>query len=392
MRVLTFTTLYPNAQRPSHGIFVENRITHLAASGGATIQVVAPIPYVPDLGIIPPTYRVLAQVPRREVRRGLDVHHPRYLLLPKVSMLVAPFSLYLAARSCLAAIKQSGYQFDLIDAHYFYPDGVAAVLLGRDFDKPVTITARGSDINLIPQHSLPRQMIQWAAGQAAGLITVSGALKDALINLGASADKIRVLRNGVDLESFRPIEREQARLRLGFTCTTLITVGNLVPLKNHDLVIRSLIGMPEVQLGIVGDGPEESNLRRLASDLGVSHRVKFFGRLPHTSLPEIYGAADFLILPSSREGWANVLLECMACGTPVIGSNVGGTPEVVATPRVGALLENLTPEAITQVVRRLLAQRLDRHAVRSYAEGFSWDDTTRGQLELFATILNGHPS
>jgi glycosyltransferase involved in cell wall biosynthesis len=163
-------------------------------------------------------------------------------------------------------------------------------------------------------------------------------------------------------------------------------------LKNHDLVIRSLIGMPEVQLGIVGDGPEESNLRRLASDLGVSHRVKFFGRLPHTSLPEIYGAADFLILPSSREGWANVLLECMACGTPVIGSNVGGTPEVVATPRVGALLENLTPEAITQVVRRLLAQRLDRHAVRSYAEGFSWDDTTRGQLELFATILNGHPS
>ena len=106
---------------------------------------------------------------------------------------------------------RDGLEFDLIDAHYFYPNGVATVRMAQDFGKPVTVTARGTDLNLIPQYPAPRQKIVWAANQASGIITVCQALRDELIKLNVAADKVRVLRNGVDLEVFQPIDRGKAR-------------------------------------------------------------------------------------------------------------------------------------------------------------------------------------
>jgi glycosyltransferase involved in cell wall biosynthesis len=387
MKLLTFTTLYPNAQQPAHGVFVENRLTHLFSSGQIALKVVAPVAYVPAIPGLNARYSQLRRIPYFEERQGIQIHHPRYFLLPKVSMIAAPLSLYIAGKQCISEILRNGYDFDLIDAHYFYPDGVAAALLGRHFRKPVIITARGTDINLIPQHRLPRAMIRWAAGQADGSITVCQALKDAMVELGAAPDKITVLRNGVDLAAFRPVERDRARADLGFRGTTLLSVGHLIPRKGHDLVIRALALLPDHRLAIVGEGPEDTNLRALAQETGVAERVQFLGRLPHQSLPKVYGAADMLVLASSREGWANVLLEAMACGTPVVASNVWGTPEVVATPAVGELLDDLTPDAIARAVNRLQARRPNRQAVRAYAEGFSWDATTAGQISLFRSIL-----
>lgn len=387
MRLLTFTTLYPNLNRPSHGIFVETRRAQLVASGQVTARVMAPVPYVPDLTFLPDHYRRFCGVPEREERGGIVVDHPRYFLLPKLSMLAAPVSLYLAARRQLSALLRDGYEFDIIDAHYFYPDGVAAVLLGRYFGKPVIVTARGSDINVLAQYRLPRRMIRWAAAKADGIIAVSRALEQSLLALGAPADKIRVLRNGVDLRAFRPGDRAAARARFGVDGPLLLSVGNLVPLKGHDIAIQALMSLPGIHLAIVGDGPEEVRLRALAERYGVSQRVRFLGRLPQTALPELYVAADVLLLLSSSEGWPNVLLEAMACGTPAIGTRVGGIPEIIATPAAGELVDQRTPTAVVEAVNRLLARQWDRAAVRAYAEGFSWDATTRGQLDLFTEIL-----
>ena len=369
IRLLTFTTLYPNANQPSHGIFVENRLTQLIASRQATVQVVAPVAYVPNWAMLPDRYRTLSRVPDREERRGITIHHPRYLLLPKVSMLAAPFSLYIAARRSLRALLRNGYDFEIIDAHYFYPDGVAAVLLGRYFGKPVTVTARGSDINFIARDRLPRRMIRWACTNADAIAAVSQALKDALVALGASPDKIRVLRNGVDLVKFQEGDREAARRHIGVNEITLLSVGNLVPLKGHDLAIRALALLDNASLIIVGDGPEAGKLHSLAETLAVAHRVRFLGRLPHDELPELYGAADVLLLLSSSEGWPNVLLEAMACGTPVVATDVGGTREVVATSANGAIVTDRDPVAIAQAITRTLRRGTNRSAVRAYAEG-----------------------
>lgn len=386
-RILVFSTLYPNAAVPQHGVFVENRLRHLLSGGQVTADVVAPSPWFPASNAAFGTYARLAKVPRREIRHGIDVSHPRFLALPKVGMTVAPALLYAGARSALRRLQRQGRDFDLIDAHYFYPDGVAAVLLGREFGKPVCITARGTDLSLIPDHALPRRMIVWAAEKAAGLVTVCQALKDRLVELGVSADRIRVLRNGVDLAQFRPLDRQTERRRLGVDGTTVVSVGSLIERKGHHLVIEAIKTLPDVTFLIAGEGPERAALEALAKRLQVSGRVRFLGQIPHDQLAGLYSAADVSVLASSREGWANVLLESLACGTPVVATNIWGTPEVIAVPEAGALVPERTAPAIAGALRGLLAALPDRAATRAYAERFSWDATAQGQLDLFREIL-----
>ena len=387
IKILTFSTLFPNAARPNHGVFVETRLRHLVASGEVSARVLAPVPWFPSTHPRFGEYARFARAPRAEVRFGLQVDHPRYFLPPKVGMNIAPMLLALSAKRVIQRMLEAGEDFDLIDAHYFYPDGVAAVLLGQWFNKPVVITARGTDINLIPQHTVPRKMILWAARHAAGVITVCQTLKDAIVALGIPPERIVVLRNGVDLNLFQPVEREAERARFNLSRHTLLSAGNLVPVKGHDLIIRALPALPDIDLLIAGEGPDKAMLTTLAAELGVADRVRLIGAMPQAELRRYYGAVDALVLASSREGWANVLLEAMACGTPVIASNVGGTPEVVATPEAGVLMKARTPEAIATSVNALFANYPEHSATRRYAEQFSWDDTTAGQLKLFRAIL-----
>ncbi|HJV76317.1 MAG TPA: glycosyltransferase family 4 protein [Noviherbaspirillum sp.] len=387
MKVLTFSTLFPSSERPGHGIFVETRLRHLVASGQIQSRVVAPVPWFPFRNRRFGQYASFARTPIDETRGGLRVLHPRYPLLPKIGMTAAPFLLAHAVKPALQRLIDEGFDFDLIDAHYFYPDGVAAVLLGRHFNKPVVITARGSDITLLPRYHLPRKMIEWAAARASGIITVCHALKEEISRIGIAADRIKPLRNGVDLQLFHPGDRECIRNSLGVTGFTLLSTGNLVPLKGHDLVISSLPLLKDVRLLIAGSGPEKHNLVNLARQLQVTDRVTFLGTLPQPELKNYYCAADALVLASSREGWANVLLEAMACGTPVAASRVWGTPEVVTAPEAGVLMEVRSVKGIAQAVRSLQSNYPDRAATRRYAERFSWDETTAGQIELFHKIL-----
>jgi glycosyltransferase involved in cell wall biosynthesis len=301
-------------------------------------------------------------------------------------MSLAPATLFVAAKRKIEQLLAEGADFDAIDAHYIYPDGVAAVLLARHFRKPVVITARGSDLTLIARHIAPRAMIRWAAHQADALITVSAGLREEFCRLNVPADKITVLRNGVDLELFRPVDRFLARAKLRVDRPCLVSVGHLIPRKGHDLAIEALSSLPGFLLLVVGEGPERSTLEALASQLGVGARVRFLGSIPHEGLREIYGAADALILASSREGWANVLLESMACGTPVIASDIPGTREVVAEPASGRLMRDRSPQAIIEAVLAMLAAPIDRSATRAYAERFSWDATTSGQLAILDTV------
>ena len=303
MRILTYSTLFPNALRPYHGVFVENRLRHLVEEGTVESRVVAPVAWFPFRGRMFGDYAINAAVAATESRHGIDIEHPRYPLIPKFGMTTAPWLMYRWTLPVLQRIRREGYDFDLIDSHYFYPDGIAAVMLGRALGKPVTVTARGTDINLIPKYRLPRKMILWAAGQSAGMITVCAALKDELVALGADEAKVRVLRNGVDLKMFSPRDRDAARAKFGISGKTVVSVGHLIERKGHNLVIEALPELPDVSLAIAGDGPEDAALKALAERLGVRDRVNFLGRLGHAELPDLYSAADILVLASSREGW-----------------------------------------------------------------------------------------
>jgi glycosyltransferase involved in cell wall biosynthesis len=389
IKLLTFSSLYPSVARPQHGIFVETRLRHVLATGAADSRVVCPVPWFPWKHSMFGSYASFARTPSHDTRHGVSIDYPRYLLLPRVGMTTAPLSMAVAALSALKAVRDNGYNFNLIDAHYFYPDGVAAAWLARRLGKPVVITARGTDLNLIPEHRLPRRMIQWAAGQADAVITVCQALKDTLVNLGVPEKKVRVLRNGVDLKAFHPVDRQSCRARLGLNGTTLLSVGHLVERKGHHLAIEALAELPGVRLLIAGDGEERGALQSLAGKIKVVDRVTFLGAVPQQELKHYYSAVDALVLASSREGWANVLLEAMACGTPVIATNVWGTPEVVRSREAGVLMEERSARALVQAYARLFADYPSHDATRRYAEQFGWEDTTRGQLALFSEILTG---
>ena len=391
IRILTFTTLYPNAAQPNHGIFVENRLRHLVASGRVAARVLAPVPWFPSRHRAFGGYARYAEIPAEENRHALAIVHPRYLVVPKVGMSLTPLALFAAA---LPAVRRlaAAQDFDLIDAHYAYPDGVAAAMLGRALGKPVVITARGTDVNLIPRHFVARRMIRWASSSAAAMITVADALKASLVALGVPADRITTLRNGVDLTLFRPQHRTAARQAYGFEGKTLLSVGHLIERKGHHHIIAALRRLPAFALAIAGEGPERGTLEALARQLDVASRVRFLGALPHDALPSFYSAADALVLASSREGWPNVLLEAMACGTPVIASNAWGNPEIVADPAAGVLMEQINADGVAEAVYRLFATPPSRVATRAYAERFSWDATTEGQLHLFNNILAGATS
>lgn len=392
LSILTITTLFPNPVQPAHGTFVATRLQKLLDSNEATAQVIAPVPWLPPFVRYPNVGR-LERVPAYSMRGDITVHHPRYLVVPKIGMSLAPYTLFHSLKRCTDRLIAAGNRFDLIDAHYFYPDGVAAVWLARQFNLPVVVTARGTDLNLIPEYPGPRRLICDAAQNADGLITVCRALKDSLVGLGVAPERVTVLRNGVDLELFHPANRAVARMELGLVRRTLGSVGHLIDRKGHHHVIRALASLPETDLLIVGDGPERRNLENLAEQTGVKDRVRFLGSVDQRRLAKIYGALDALVLASSREGWANVLLEAMACGTPVVASAVWGTPEVVTDPAAGTLMPSLDATGVVSAVENLFAHYPEHMATRRYAEQFSWDATTEGQLALFRQILKRrHPN
>ena len=386
MKVLTFSTIYPNPARPAHGIAVETRLRHLVASGHVQSTVVAPVPWFPFRHSAFGAYAALARAPRAQARNGIEVLHPRFPVLPKIGMTLGPFFLYRAALSLVERLhRERG--FDLIDAHYFYPDGVAAAMLGRRLGIPVVITARGTDVNLIGEYRIPRRMIRWAGRQAAAVIAVSQSLKDKLASLGVEAGRIHVLRNGVDLELFNPEGRDALRAELALRGPTLLSVGNLLAFKGHGIAIAALSLLPEYELLIAGDGPDRAAFEALARQCGVSERVRFVGSLGQAELRRYYCAADALILASSREGWPNVLLEAMACGTPVIATAVGGVPEIISSTDAGAVVKERSAPALARAVREFFARARERAATRRFAERFGWGATTNGQLRLFRRIL-----
>ena len=389
IRLLTFSTLFPNNMRPNHGVFVANRLRHLVASGDVTSTVVAPVPWFPSNSPRYGEWSKNADVARLETLNGIVVHHPRFLTIPRAGMAAAPFLLYRAALPFVRRLMVAGERFDAIDAHYMYPDGVAAVWLGRRLGLPTVVTARGTDVNLIPRYRLPRQLIRRAIDGSTALIAVSAALKAAMVELGAPDGKVTVLRNGVDTALFRPTERDATRHALGLTRPTLISVGLLIERKGHHRVIEALTQLADFDLLVVGEGPEHGRLEALASRLGLGDRVRLLGARPHAELPALYSAADALVLASDREGWPNVLLEAMACGTPVVASNIWGNPEIVQRPEAGVLAAENTPDGIAAAIRGLFALMPSRAATRSYAEGFSWDATTTGQIALFRSVSGG---
>jgi glycosyltransferase involved in cell wall biosynthesis len=284
----------------------------------------------------------------------------------------------------LDAIRED-FPFDVIDAEFFFPDGPAAVALGKRYGVPVSIKARGADIHHWGRAAATAAQVRDAGRGADGLLAVAAALKADMIALGLPADRIRVHQTGVDLAAFQP------RAGLARSASLVASVGALIPRKGHDLTIRAVALLPGVRLDIAGEGPERAGLERLIAELGVGGRVRLLGSVPHAELPPFLAAAHVLALPSSSEGLANAWVEALASGTPVVTCDVGGAREVIDRPAAGRIVAR-EPAAIAAAIADLLADPPDRSAVRAAAERFTWDANTAALYDHLSALVRSQAS
>jgi glycosyltransferase involved in cell wall biosynthesis len=387
VKILTYTSLFPNAAKPNLGIFIYQRVAHLAARPGNTVQVIAPVPYAPRW--MGGRWGGFGHIQDVERIGGLTVHHPRYPLLPKVSM---PLHARLMARGTVRLVEQlhREMRFDCIDAHFVYPDGCAAVHIGQRLGLPVVVSARGTDINVFPEFRLIRPQIRWTLENAAGAIAVSRTLEGRMLELGLEPAKSRVIGNGVDPARFFPVDRGQARERLGLPreARIVVSVGALLPVKGHDRLLKALAqarrALPDLLLYVIGEGNSRGALVRKRDALGLRESVFFRGSCPNDALRDWYSAADVSCLASAREGWANVLLESLACGTPVVATRVGGTPEVITSPELGVLVE---PDAASLAagLREALSRTWHRDDLVAHARKREWS-VVAAEVEKFLSL------
>lgn len=374
LKILTISTLYPNQAQPNLGIFVEQQTRRLAAMDGVDLRVINPLSRPPWPLSRLSAYRQLRDEQQDEVRHGLRVLRPRYFTLPAIGWRFHDMAIARAIRPCLDRLLAEGFQPDVIDAEFFWPCGVAAARLARAYDIPLSIKSRGADIHYWSTLPAVRRKLLWAAESAAGSLAVSQSLKQDMVQLGMAADKITVHYTGVDNDIFCLRDQKTARVALGLAvdASLIVSVGSLIARKGHDLALRALVHLPQQKLLIAGQGPELLALQALSQSLGIADRVVFLGNRPHAELPLLYAAADLFLLCPVSEGLANVWVEALACGTPVVTTAVDGALELITSDDAGRLLNSRDPQAVAAAVRDVLRAPPAREVVRATALPFSW--------------------
>lgn len=394
-RLLVLSSLFPSDAQPVAGNFIRERMFRVARQ--LPLAVFAPQPWSPlDRPIrrwIKPHYRPhSSQI--EQIDDGVAVYRPNFWSVPGV---LKQFDGYAMARACwpLAQRLHRRDPWNLVDGHFGFPDGFAAVELARRLAVPALITLRGrKDFSLVGTPLEPK--LRAALRGAARVIAVSDELAQLAVKLGVPSERICVIGNGVDLQRFAPLPQGDARQRLGLPADAkiLISVGALTANKGFQRVIdcmpELLRQFPKLHFLIVG-GPASSgdisaDLRRQAAALELADRVHLVGRQMPDQLKLYYSAADLFVLATEYEGWANVLLEAMACGLPVVATRVGGNPQVVASPALGTLVDYWVPRQFVAAVAAGLERRWEQPVLIDYARGNSWERRVAQLVDVFQAV------
>ncbi|WEK42720.1 MAG: glycosyltransferase [Candidatus Sphingomonas colombiensis] len=386
LRVLTLSSLFPDASRPNFGVFVERQTLGLAAHPDVALTVVAPVGLPPWPLDRHPHYHALAALPAREQWKGVEVLRPRFTVLPGTGGRFHANAMRRAVRQAIGARA-----FDVIDASFFFPDGPAAVALARELGVPVSIKARGADIHHWGHAPGTARQVRAAGLAADGLLAVSQAMVGDMAGIGIPAEKVRVHHTGVDLARFAPVDRAAAKAALGVSGALVVSVGALIPRKGHDIVIDAVARLDGVSLLIAGEGAARAALETQIARAGLGDRVRLLGSVPHGDLPALIAAADVMALASASEGLANAWVEALACGTPIVISPAGGAHEVVTAPPAGQVVPR-EAGAFAAAIGELLAVPPSLEAVRAHALRFTWEANTAALYAHLAGLVAARQS
>ena len=388
MKLLIITNLFPNASEPNRGLFNLQQVRELAKR--CDLTVIAPVPWCPKLPILRRVARwyQFADVPRCELVGGIEVHHPRYLVIPKIARMLDGWSFELGIRGTVRRLVRQG-RVEAILATWAYPDVAAASWLARKLRIPLVAKLHGSDINVYAKGRMRRSLIAEALTRCEKVICVSSSLQEKVIELGIARDRIDVIPNGVDGEAFKLQDKMECRSALGLPLEkrVILFVGNLVAVKGvEDLLdafdrCQDSAGAGSHVLVIVGDGKLRERLERRITALGLKQDVRLVGARPHEEIPCWLGACDVLCLPSRNEGCPNVVLEALACGRPVVGTRAGGIAELVHDGRNGLLVAVGDVQALVAALLKAAATDWQASVIRASVAS-SWHESAAQVLQV----------
>lgn len=376
-------------------MFVKERVRHVAALDGYDLRVVSPVPYFPPIKFFPRWYP-LSQYGNVEEIDGLPVHRPRYLLLPKIGKYFHPESMARSAAKTITRL-QTESDFDLIDAHFVYPDGVAAMHLARRFRKPLVITGRGEDVLTCPSDPAMRKGICEALSEANRLIAVSDEIAEEMGRLGANENKITIIPNGVDVDRFQPLDSLACRRELGLPLDRriILSVGYLLERKGFHLLVDATARLreryPDILTVIVGGvarwGQDySSEIKKRIADNRIADCIRMVGARPPEELPNWYAAADLFTLLTGREGCPNALLEALASGLPAVATPIGQIPSVLDSPELGVLLRDRSVPAAVDGITEAFEKSWDHNQIRMLMEKWSWRHTAQKVSKVFESL------
>lgn len=392
MKILSLSSVYPNPGEPDLGLFVRSRLEQMAAR--AEVKVIAPIPLL-DYSNPKGTLFRHRTFPIQRRDGALEVYHPRWLFPPKgtpANVLCEFFRLVpmvCAMRRC--------FPFDLIDAHFGYPEGAAAAHLAALCRVPFTITLRGSE-TVFAAFPARRRVLRWAMQRAAHVIAVSDDLRDFAIREGVAPGRATTVPNGIDPSVFRIRDAESARLlhRLPLDRRIIVSAGELIEAKGHHLLIQAAKTLLKrgfdlevlIAGGTARGGPRyEHRLRRLIAELGLEDRVHLIGRVDREAMADLLSAADLFCLASFTEGWPNVVNEALACGTPVVASAVGGVPAMLRGDVYGIAVPPGSLTLLVEALDRGLKSSWDRIAISSWGRSRTWSDAAAEVIRIQQSLI-----
>jgi len=386
------TRLFPSTAFPTLGTFCLERARALAKH--ADVRVMVPTPYFPRGLPAPKEWRLWSEVERESKLEGsIIVTYPRYLSIPKIASFSQGFAVAHSAYQDFKA-HYAGWQPDIIDGHFAFPDGYAAVQLARKIGCPAVVTCHGADLRIYPELPTVKDMLSQTLHSADRVISVSTDLKQRSVALGCPEENAVFLTNGVDPTKFALRTKAECREKLGLPVDRKIGVyvGYLIDRKNQSLVIRAIDkirkrGHTSPLIVLVGDGPNRKRLERETAELGLAEHVQFAGQRSHEEVAVWMGASDWLLLSSDYEGWATVYFEAMACGRPVLTSNVSSARDAICKPDYGCVIEPATPEAFATAIIEASSKEYDPKLIRAYAEKNSWSNWSEKAITLFEKII-----
>jgi teichuronic acid biosynthesis glycosyltransferase TuaC len=391
LKILMLTRLFPSQAFPAFGTFCLERAKALAEH--ADVRVMVPTPYFPDWLPGRESWKRWGRVEREgTVEPDIRVTYPRYASIPGTATWFQGISMANCVRKELAS-NYGDWKPDVIDGHFAFPDGYAATRLGKAVGAPVVVTCHGSDLRQYPSIPIAGAMARWTLRTANRVLSVSTDLQKKSIELGCKPEQAVFLTNGVDPEKFSVRDKAECRTRLGLPIDRKIGVyvGFLIDRKDQSLVLKALVeirrrGETPPMIALVGDGPNMQRLKDEARQWGLESDVYFAGQQNHEEVAYWMGAADWLLLSSSSEGWATVYFESMACGRPVITSNVSSAKDAINSPELGIVVEDRTPEAFATAMIEASGRTFDEAGIRANAEAHSWNAWAKDAIGIFNNL------